>query len=59
MLPHIFERFTHAPDSPGAGLGLAIAKGLVTAHGGEISATSTLGQGTEVRFTLPRQTAAS
>jgi signal transduction histidine kinase len=58
VLPHIFDRFTHAPDSPGAGLGLAIAKSLVTAHGGEISATSTLGQGTEVRFTLPRQTAA-
>jgi two-component system OmpR family sensor kinase/two-component system sensor histidine kinase BaeS len=54
VLPHIFERFTHAPDSPGAGLGLAIAKSLVTAHGGEISATSALGQGTEVRFTLPR-----
>ena len=54
VLPHIFERFTHAPDSPGAGLGLAIAKSLVTAHGGEISATSDLGQGTEVRFTLPR-----
>jgi len=54
VLPHIFDRFTHAPDSPGAGLGLAIAKSLVTAHGGEISATSTLGQGTEVRFTLPR-----
>ncbi len=59
VLPHIFERFTHAADSPGAGLGLAIAKGLVTAHGGEISATSTLGQGTEVRFTLPRQTDAT
>jgi two-component system OmpR family sensor kinase/two-component system sensor histidine kinase BaeS len=59
VLPHIFDRFTHAPDSPGAGLGLAIAKSLVTAHGGEISATSTIGQGTEVRFTLPRQTAAS
>jgi signal transduction histidine kinase len=54
VLPHVFERFTHAADSPGAGLGLAIAKSLVTAHGGEISATSTLGQGTEVRFTLPR-----
>jgi signal transduction histidine kinase len=54
VLPHIFERFTHAPDSPGAGLGLAIAKSLVTAHGGEISATSTLGQGTELRFTIPR-----
>jgi signal transduction histidine kinase len=53
-LPHIFERFTHASDSPGAGLGLAIAKSIVTAHGGEITATSTLGQGTEIRFTLPR-----
>ncbi len=54
VLPHMFDRFTHADDSPGAGLGLAIAKGLVVAHGGEIEATSTLGQGTEVRFTLPR-----
>ena len=54
VLPHMFDRFTHADDSPGAGLGLAIAKGLVVAHGGEIAATSTLGQGTEVRFTLPR-----
>lgn len=54
VLPHMFDRFTHADDSPGAGLGLAIAKGLVVAHGGEIDATSTLGQGTEVRFTLPR-----
>ncbi|MDQ2953035.1 MAG: HAMP domain-containing histidine kinase [Chloroflexota bacterium] len=54
VLPHMFDRFTHADDSPGAGLGLAIAKGLVAAHGGEIDATSTLGQGTEVRFTIPR-----
>ena len=54
VLPHIFERFTRSPKSPGAGLGLAIAKSFVTAHGGEISAASTLGHGTEVRFTLPR-----
>jgi signal transduction histidine kinase len=54
VLPHVFERFTHAADSPGAGLGLAIAKGLVAAHGGTIEARSTLGQGTEIRFTLPR-----
>jgi signal transduction histidine kinase len=53
VLPHIFERFTRADDSPGAGLGLAIAKSLVEAHGGRIAATSTPGQGTEVRFTLP------
>jgi signal transduction histidine kinase len=53
VLPHIFERFTRADDSPGAGLGLAIAKSLVEAHGGRIAATSAPGQGTEVRFTLP------
>jgi two-component system sensor histidine kinase BaeS len=54
VLPHIFERFTRADDSPGAGLGLAIAKSLVEAHGGTITATSAPGQGAEVRFTLPR-----
>ena len=57
VLPHIFERFTRADDSPGAGLGLAIAKSLVEAHGGTIAATSAPGQGTEVRFTLPRAAA--
>ena len=58
LLPHIFERFTHAPDSPGAGLGLAIAKGIVAAHGGDITAASEPGLGTELRFTLPRAIAA-
>ena len=53
VLPHVFERFTRSPESPGAGLGLAIAKSLVTAHGGTIEAESAAGQGTEIRFTLP------
>jgi signal transduction histidine kinase len=52
-LPHIFERFARSDDSPGAGLGLAIARGLVAAHGGRIEARSTPGQGTEISFTLP------
>ena len=52
-LPHVFDRFYKSDDSRGAGLGLAIAKSLVIAHGGEISATSESGQGTEMRFTLP------
>lgn len=52
-LPHIFDRFYKSPDSHGAGLGLAIAHNLVTAHGGHISASSQPGQGTTIRFTLP------
>ncbi|HEU5287872.1 MAG TPA: HAMP domain-containing sensor histidine kinase [Candidatus Limnocylindria bacterium] len=54
VLPHVFDRFTRSPESPGAGLGLAIAKSLVTAHGGTIEAQSPPGQGTVIRFTLPR-----
>lgn len=57
VLPHVFDRFTRSPESPGAGLGLAIAKSLVSAHGGTIEATSTPGQGTEIRFALPRSEA--
>ena len=49
----IFDRFSKSTESPGAGLGLAIAKGLVEAHGGTIRAESTPGQGTRIVFTLP------
>jgi len=49
----VFERFVKGPGSPGAGLGLAIAKDIVTAHGGSIDLTSEQGTGTEVRVTLP------
>jgi signal transduction histidine kinase len=55
-LPHVFDRFYKSDESRGAGLGLAIAKSLVLAHGGEISATSEPGHGTEMRFTLPVST---
>lgn len=58
-LPHVFERFYRAEKSRsratgGAGLGLAIARGLVEAHGGEIEVESMPGHGTTLRFTLPR-----
>jgi signal transduction histidine kinase len=52
---HLFERFWQArrSDSRGVGLGLAIAKGLVEAHGGTISVRSTVGAGSTFSFTLP------
>jgi two-component system sensor histidine kinase BaeS len=54
-IDRIFDRFYKSPESRGAGLGLAIAKQLVEAHRGEISATSVLGEGTDIRFTLPTE----
>ena len=51
-LPHVFDRFARAPDSPGAGLGLTIAKTLVEAHGGTIRAESGTA-GTTFAFRLP------
>jgi signal transduction histidine kinase len=52
-LPHVFERFVRADDSGGSGLGLTIARSLVLAHGGSITADSERGRGTAFRFTLP------
>jgi DNA-binding NarL/FixJ family response regulator len=56
-VPHLFDRFWQAPwrtgRGSGVGLGLAIAKGFVTAHGGEIWVESEPGHGTCVWFTLP------
>jgi signal transduction histidine kinase len=53
-LPHVFDRYWHGRTKKGgAGLGLAIAKGIVDAHGGRIEVASTPGDGAEFRFTLP------
>jgi signal transduction histidine kinase/FixJ family two-component response regulator len=55
QIPHIFQPFWQLGRSGphGAGLGLAIARGLVEAHGGRIWAESKPGIGTTLCFTLP------
>ena len=57
-LPHLFDRFYRADKARtrgkgGFGLGLAIAHNIVTAHGGDIEATSTAAEGTTFTATLP------
>lgn len=54
QIPHLFEQFWQArSDKRGVGLGLAIAKGIVDAHGGRIWAESVIGSGSTFSFTLP------
>jgi len=53
QLPLIFERFAKGADSRGSGLGLSIARELVRAHGGEMTASSVVGQGTKIEFSIP------
>jgi signal transduction histidine kinase len=58
-LPHIFERFyrgTNTGDAraSGSGLGLAIVRSIVEMHDGTIDVTSSVGDGTAFRITLPR-----
>jgi len=52
VLPRAFERFAKGPGSDGSGLGLSIARDLVSAHGGTIAARNVDG-GAVVEFTLP------
>jgi signal transduction histidine kinase len=57
-LPYVFERFwrtdkSRSRSTGGAGLGLAIVRQLVIAHGGWIKVDSEIGQGTQFTFTLP------
>jgi two-component system, OmpR family, sensor histidine kinase BaeS len=55
-LPHIFERFwrgRQAAQTSGSGIGLAMAAELAQAHGGQLTASSQPGQGTEMTLSLP------
>lgn len=60
LLPHLFSRFSrlkeedHVGGTTSSGLGLAICKGIVEAHGGRIWAESAgLGEGARFAFTIP------
>jgi signal transduction histidine kinase len=55
-LQNIFKRFYKSADSGGMGLGLAIAKHLVEAHGGSITAENAPEQGTIMCISLPLTT---
>jgi CheY-like chemotaxis protein len=66
LLPHVFDAFTQADHSldramGGLGVGLAVVKGLIELHGGEVRARSgdgLNGQGSEFTLLLPLDTAA-
>jgi heavy metal sensor kinase len=57
-LPTLFERFTRIDwardrDRGGAGLGLAICRSIVEAHGGDVRVTSAVGRGSRFTVSLP------
>lgn len=58
-LPHIFERFYRTANARsnrvrGSGLGLALTRSLVEANGGQISVSSTIGEGSTFTIRLPQ-----
>ncbi|MGE5265403.1 MAG: ATP-binding protein [Acidobacteriota bacterium] len=57
-LPNVFQQFyrgdeSRPPEKRGMGLGLAICREIVVAHGGRIEAESDIGKGARFTFTLP------
>jgi two-component system, OmpR family, sensor kinase len=55
LLPRLFERFASGHGSAGLGLGLYVARRIIEAHGGRLSAESSLGQGARFLIELPAQ----
>jgi signal transduction histidine kinase len=63
-LPRVFDRFyrgvrAHEARAAGSGLGLSIVRSIVEMHGGRVAIESTVGRGTEVTVTLPRDVSVS
>ena len=63
-LPRLFERFyrvdsARAREDGGTGIGLAIARSVVEAHGGHLKAESEMGKGSSFTFDLPVAAAAT
>ncbi len=63
-LERVFERFYRVndprlPSASGVGLGLAVCRGIIEAHGGRIWAESSVGRGSTFLFTLPLRGATS
>ena len=55
-IPHVFRRFWRSDSSrtlPGNGLGLALAKAIVTSYAGTISCESTPGKGSTFTISIP------
>ncbi len=53
LLPRLFDRFASGSGSEGLGLGLYLARGIVEAHGGTLTADSRPGKGASFRLALP------
>ena len=58
-LPFIFDRFYRSDksrhrDQGGSGIGLAVTKAIITAHGGSVEVQSVLGVGTTFTLRIPR-----
>ena len=54
LLPRLFEPFDVSDNSKGSGVGLAVTKAIIEAHGGKISVSSVPGKGTTVDIRLPK-----